>query len=104
MKTLYCSAPGRICLFGDHMDWCGHQVITAAINKRIFLEGRLNGTSTINLRSFTPFRLEERFEIDSFKLDVDSDFRYVRGVVKAYQEADIPYLIEGMDLQFYKLQ
>lgn len=33
------SAPGRICLFGEHLDYLGLSVITAAINLRISIHG-----------------------------------------------------------------
>ena len=102
MNKIYCSAPGRICLFGDHMDWCGYQVITAAINKHIFLEGKLNGTSAIRVRSYPPFKPKEQFDLYSFKLEENSDFKYLRGVIKAYQESDALYRIKGMDFRFYE--
>jgi galactokinase len=38
-KTITVSAPGRICLFGEHQDYLGLPVITAAINLRINLSG-----------------------------------------------------------------
>lgn len=36
------SAPGRICLFGEHQDYLGLPVIAAAINLRIWIEGSFN--------------------------------------------------------------
>lgn len=83
------------------MDWCGHQVITAAINKRIHLEGRLNGTTKVNVSSFAPFKLEEQIDLSNQFLDTKSDFRYVQGVIKAFQE-DRRYQLRGMDLRFYE--
>jgi len=38
------SAPGRICLFGEHQDYLGLPVIAAAINLRIWVEGRFDST------------------------------------------------------------
>jgi galactokinase len=38
-QPLTVSAPGRICLFGEHQDFLGLPVITAAINLRIRLRG-----------------------------------------------------------------
>ncbi|HNT00951.1 MAG TPA: galactokinase family protein [Candidatus Saccharicenans sp.] len=37
------SSPGRVCLFGEHQDYLGLDVIAAAINLRIFIEGRPRG-------------------------------------------------------------
>ncbi|NIM89731.1 MAG: hypothetical protein GTO17_02155 [Candidatus Aminicenantes bacterium] len=34
------SAPGRLCLFGEHQDYFGLPIIAAAINLRIFIKGK----------------------------------------------------------------
>src|SRR5512136_501256 len=39
MTKLTASAPGRICLFGEHQDFLGLPVIAAAIDLRISIEG-----------------------------------------------------------------
>lgn len=39
-NQLTISAPGRICLFGEHLDYLGLSVITAAINLRISIQGQ----------------------------------------------------------------
>jgi len=39
LNELTISAPGRICLFGEHQDYLGLPVITAAINLRISIHG-----------------------------------------------------------------
>jgi galactokinase len=39
IQRLKVSAPGRICLFGEHLDYLNLPVITAAINLRIAIEG-----------------------------------------------------------------
>ncbi|UCE08906.1 MAG: GHMP kinase [bacterium] len=41
MEQLTVSAPGRICLFGEHQDYLGLPVITAAINLRISITGSI---------------------------------------------------------------
>ena len=41
-KTIRVSAPGRICLLGEHQDYFGLPVISAAINMRIRIEGFRN--------------------------------------------------------------
>jgi len=40
MTTLRVSAPGRICLFGEHQDYLGLPVIAAAVSLRIAADGR----------------------------------------------------------------
>lgn len=43
LAHLKVSSPGRICLFGEHQDYLGLDVIAAAINLRTFVEGRPRG-------------------------------------------------------------
>ncbi|MBN1999879.1 GHMP kinase, partial [candidate division KSB1 bacterium] len=40
MKKINVSAPGRICLFGEHQDYLGLPVITAAIDLRISIQAQ----------------------------------------------------------------
>lgn len=87
MRTIFCSALGRLCLFGDHMDWCGHQVITTTINMRVFPEGKLNDKMSFKSRSFPPFSSFDEFNLNSFSVKISSDFRYVRGVIKAMKKS-----------------
>lgn len=42
-RTIRTSAPGRICLFGEHQDYLGLPVIAAAINVRISVHGVARG-------------------------------------------------------------
>lgn len=44
------SAPGRICLFGEHQDYFGLPVISAAINLRIKVEGKKLNQSRLIIR------------------------------------------------------
>lgn len=39
LHKLSVSAPGRVCLFGEHQDFLGLAVVAAAIDRRIFIEG-----------------------------------------------------------------
>ena len=34
MKKIIVSTPGRACLFGEHMDWCGYYVLLVAVDIR----------------------------------------------------------------------
>jgi galactokinase len=45
-KELRVSAPGRICLFGEHQDYLGLDVIAAAIDLRIVISGRPRADQT----------------------------------------------------------
>jgi len=56
------SAPGRICLFGEHQDYLGLPVIAAAINRRIRAEVHLSQNS--NLLKLQMPDTGEQMEID----------------------------------------
>ena len=49
MKKLTVSAPGRICLFGEHQDFLGLPVVAAAIDLRIYVEGVRRSDSLLKL-------------------------------------------------------
>lgn len=48
-SSLVVSAPGRICLFGDHQDFLGLAVIAAAIDRRITITGTARRDSVFSL-------------------------------------------------------
>ncbi|MCE7741358.1 MAG: hypothetical protein GOP50_02775 [Candidatus Heimdallarchaeota archaeon] len=41
------SSPGRVCLFGEDVDYVGLEVITLAINQRIEIQGKTNSSGKI---------------------------------------------------------
>ena len=49
MTHLRASAPGRICLFGEHQDFLGLPVVAAAINLRISIEGTPRSDAVLRL-------------------------------------------------------
>jgi len=64
------SAPGRICLFGEHQDYLGLPVIAAAINLRIHISGKRRRDLTCKIQ--LP-------DIDgSDELDLNREMAYVR--------------------------
>ena len=50
MKEILVSAPGRICLFGEDVDYMNLEVITIAIDKRIEVKGRITNTGEIRVK------------------------------------------------------
>jgi galactokinase len=54
MKEIIVSTPGRICLFGEDVDYMGLEVITIAIDRRIEVKGNITNTGEIrvNLNDF----------------------------------------------------
>jgi len=64
VKRLHVSAPGRVCLFGEHQDYLGLPVIPCAISLRISIEGSRRSDSFVNLnlpdiKSHEGFSIEE---------------------------------------------
>lgn len=49
-KELVVSAPGRICLFGEHQDYFGLPIVAAAINLRITIRGTSRKDPRIHIR------------------------------------------------------
>jgi galactokinase len=49
MSQLIISAPGRICLFGDHQDYLGLPVIACAINRQVILSAEKNNESVFRI-------------------------------------------------------
>lgn len=48
--TFTVSAPGRICLFGEHQDYLGLPVIAAAISKRFYFKGEPNSDRKFKIK------------------------------------------------------
>lgn len=71
------SAPGRICLFGEHQDYLGLPVIAAAINRRARVEAKKNGSGAFRLHFFTD---ETTVEIDPSK---ECEYRRERDYLRA---------------------
>ncbi|WP_460636117.1 mevalonate kinase family protein [Larkinella harenae] len=58
------SAPGRICLFGEHQDYLGLPVIAAAISRRVEVSGQLRPDRQVIIHMPDINRCE-RFELES---------------------------------------
>ena len=70
LSEIKVSAPGRICLFGEHQDYFGLPVIAAAINLRIHITGRAR--SDLNFEINLP-------DIKSLeRIDLGSEVAYER--------------------------
>ncbi len=102
MFSLDCSAPGRVCLFGDHMDWLGYEVIPAAINKRIFCRAKLNRNDKIEFYSFIPFTRYFEYKRNMSKIESINDFKYCQAVVHSIKmnSSSIP----GIEIRFFENQ
>lgn len=78
-EELSASAPGRICLFGEHQDYFGLPIVAGAINLRITITGHPSGDRMFRLD------LPDVGETDEFfpdrYLDYIKDRDYMRSVV-----------------------
>ena len=70
-------APGRICLFGEHSDYLGLDVIAASINLAIEIE------CTPRKDSMVEIIYEDLNESDSFSLDTEIQYRNKRDYVRS---------------------
>jgi len=88
MDELKVSAPGRICLFGEHQDYFGLPVIAAAINLRIIISGRKRGDPNFVIA------LPDIQDIERFSLTEDLTYSkerdYLRSVINVLRRKNVP--------------
>lgn len=90
------SAPGRICLFGEHQDYLGLAVITAAINLRIKISGRKRPDRTFYLNLPD---IGDQEEIDLTKpIKYNKERDYFRSSLKILLDQHLP-LPRGYDCE-----
>jgi len=77
MEHVRASAPGRICLFGEHQDFLGLPVIAAAIDRRIAIEGTLRAD-----RNFV-LHMPDIDDEDSFVVHDDLPYRGARDYIRS---------------------
>jgi len=83
------SAPGRICLFGEHQDYLGLPVIALAISKRMTVQGRVRDDFKI-LIDLPDIRNREEFNIlEVFPYHKERD--YFRSSVHVLQKAGFTF-------------
>ncbi len=89
MDELSVSAPGRICLFGEHQDYFGLPVIAAAINLRIHISGKKRSDPDFVID------LPDIQEVEKFSLIEDITYRkerdYLRSVVNVLRRNNVPF-------------
>ncbi len=96
MKKIVSTAPGRICLFGDHQDYLKLPVIACAINRFIRIEARPNKKSVFD---FNLLDLNKKTQID-FKSDFNNIEKgdFLRTALKVVRKIDcIPDM--GYDIE-----
>ena len=76
-QTFRVKAPGRVCLFGEHSDYLGLDVIAASINLAIEIECTPRNDSMVEII------YEDLNESDSFSLDTEIQYRNKRDYVRS---------------------
>lgn len=105
MKKVIISAPGRICLFGEHMDWCRYQVLASALDMRLFVEAEATDDNIVETFSYPPFTPYDKFNLEKVVVNWASDLKYVGGVLSAFQtRRELPNRIKGMRFRFLKAE
>jgi len=88
-RELVVSAPGRICLFGEHQDYLELPVITSAINLRIQIKGKPIPERTVHV-SLPDIKSEESFEIQA-DIPYNQERDYFKSVVNVLQREGISF-------------
>lgn len=77
------SAPGRICLFGEHQDYLGLPVIAAAISKRFYFRGKANNERMIRIKLLD---LNEQLEFSLDELNYTRPRDYFKSAIRVLQQ------------------
>ena len=88
-RELVVSAPGRICLFGEHQDYLQLPVITSAIDLRIQIAGIPRADKIVHF-SLPDIKSEESFEIKA-DIPYDQERDYFKSVVNVLQREGISF-------------
>ena len=77
------SSPGRVCLFGEDVDYMGLEVMTLAINQRVEVRGETNTTGKIKVCLND---LNEKITFNNEKQKILQKRDYVKSTFNIYQE------------------
>ncbi len=107
MKTYHVSTPSRLCLFGEHQDYLGLEVIACAINLRFSARIQLNGTDKIQIKirdskidTLGMNNAEGAYEEQTISLNgpitYDSDRDYLKSCINVLKRNG--YDVKGFDI------
>ncbi|MBE0460821.1 MAG: hypothetical protein IBX60_04215 [Candidatus Aminicenantes bacterium] len=93
-NELKVSAPGRICLLGEHQDYFGLSIIAAAINLRIFIQGKKRSDRSFKIQ-LPDIGSQEEFSLEK-ELAYTDKRDYLKSTVNVLQRNGF-YFPNGWD-------
>ena len=100
MKPIIVSAPGRLCLFGEHMDWCGKAVLPAAVDMRVYIQAKTTDKDVVEVYSYPPYEPYSSFPASKPNIHYKGDLKYIHGVAEAFRRIGVQ--LKGMEIRFLK--
>ena len=85
MEKLATSAPGRICLFGEHQDYLELAVIPAAITMRTFIEGKINNSCKIRINA-VDLNVIDEYSSKEIVPYISGPLDYFRAIVNVFHK------------------
>ncbi|MFX0134526.1 MAG: mevalonate kinase [Candidatus Hodarchaeota archaeon] len=98
-KKFKIKAPGRICFFGEHQDYLGLPVISAAISLYIHIKAKLNKEKRFNL-NFKDLNKKESISLDGQELKYQNDRDYIRSAYNVLLRKGYSFN-QGYDCRIY---
>ncbi len=93
----YYSAPGRVCLYGEHQDYLKLKVVPAAINLRTIIGIKDNDLESIRVKSYDLGSSDE-FSLSKKLALAKNEFDYLRAILIALQKEDLANNLTGLDV------
>ncbi len=93
----YYSAPGRVCLYGEHQDYLKLKVVPAAINLRTIVGIKDNGLESIRVKS-REMGFSDEFSISKKINLAKNEFDYLRAIIITMQKEDLVDNLTGLDV------
>jgi len=93
--TVTATAPGRVNLIGEHIDYCDGFVLPFAIDRHIVIAGRANNTSQVRIATSLGGNIAT-FPVSQPVTEGDPKWsNYIRGVIRGFQ--DRGHTVPGFD-------